>query len=91
MNALTEQEQSIKDSILSMLRQGEAEVVFTKVDGTERTMRCTLHESHLPERDPEAADKPRRIRPEGLIAVWDLEKQDWRSISIPTVISWRRL
>ena len=91
MNALTEQEQSIKDSILSMLRQGEAEVVFTKVDGTERTMRCTLHESHLPERDPEAADKPRRIRPEGLIAVWDMEKQDWRSISIPTVISWRRL
>ena len=91
MSALTEQEQSIKDSILSMLRQGEAEVVFTKVDGTERTMRCTLHESHLPERDPEAADKPRRIRPEGLIAVWDLEKQDWRSISIPTVISWRRL
>lgn len=91
MSALTEQEQSIKDSILSMLRQGEAEVVFTKVDGTERTMRCTLHESHLPERDPEAADKPRRIRPEGLIAVWDMEKQDWRSISIPTVISWRRL
>jgi hypothetical protein len=91
MSVLTEQEQSIKDSVLAMLRGGEVEVVFTKVDGTERKMRCTLHESHLPERDPEAADKPRRIRPEGLIAVWDMEKQDWRSVNISTIISWRRL
>lgn len=91
MSVLTEQEQSIKKSVLTMLKEGEVEVVFTKVDGTERRMRCTLHESHLPERDPDAADKPRRIRPEELIAVWDTEKQDWRSINISTIISWRRL
>lgn len=91
MTALTDQEQSIKSSILGMLREGEVEVLFTKVDGTERTMRCTLNENHLPERDPDFADKPNRTRPERLIAVWDMEKKDWRSVNISTIISWRKL
>lgn len=51
-------------------------IIFTKKDGTEREMRCTLMESSLPPRDPDAAAKPHSpdVQP-----VWDVEAGAWRS------------
>lgn len=59
-----------------LLRDGEVTVVFTKTDGTERVMRCTLQESVLPKVEP--STKPRK-KSEESISVWDLDEDGWRS------------
>lgn len=54
-------------------------IVFTKKDGTEREMRCTLVESKIP------TDKQPKTQSEGsqtvgsTVRVFDTEKQEWRS------------
>ena len=63
-----------REWLISLLEQSPVEVVFTKKDGTERTMKCTLMEKFLPETvDP---DRPRN---DETLAVYDLEKEGWRS------------
>lgn len=63
-----------------VLLQGTAVVTFTKVDGTERVMTCTLNPELLP---PvvikEATDKPPRKESITSIRVYDTEISEWRS------------
>lgn len=58
-------------------------VVFTKKDGTERAMRCTLAESKIPaEKQPKSQTSDSETagqRNEGSVRVFDTEKQEWRS------------
>lgn len=92
MTILTEQQQTLRTEIVDALKKGIVVIVFVKGDGTERTMRCTLSENHLPPR-PEVPEgsvpPPKKKRPESMVAVWDVEKDDWRSFTIPSVISWK--
>ena len=61
-------------------------VVFTKADGTERTMRCTLDPSLLPKQEvKEDADKPARKQNDGVLPVYDLEAKGWRSFRIKSI------
>ena len=58
-------------------------ITFEKVDGGEREMTCTLLDQFLPSlvtntNDPVDFPKQRKPLLES-IAVWDLEKKDWRS------------
>ena len=63
-----------------VLLQGTAVITFTKVDGTERIMTCTLNPTLLP---PvvikEATDKPARKESTTSIRVYDTEISEWRS------------
>jgi hypothetical protein len=60
-----------------LLRDEKVTIVFTKKDGTERKMVCTLAESKIPsEKSPKNTGK---TQSDEAIAVFDLEKQDWRS------------
>ena len=70
------------------LHEGECIVTFTKSDGTERKLRCTLQESKLPPvKDSEKpAEKVRKINTD-IMSVWDLEKNAWRSFRKDSVIS----
>ena len=86
---LSEEEASIKTRIVDALYTGIVKVVFTKADGTERTMRCTLVESYLPPKPEEDSPAPKRKRPPSMIPVWDVDKEDWRSFNIGSVISWQ--
>jgi hypothetical protein len=61
-------------------------VVFEKKDGTERSMRCTLMESLLPEYEM-TAQKPSHRRSTSTISVWDLDNHGWRSFRVDSVIS----
>lgn len=70
--------------ILDILHKGQAEVKFTKKNGEERTMWCTLNEEFLPKVE-EKSDKEPRKRPEGLISVYDLDKKAWRSFYVDSV------
>jgi len=60
--------------LISLLGERPIEIVFTKKDGTERTMKCTLMEEYLPE--TVGSDKPKN---DEVLAVYDLEKEGWRS------------
>jgi len=56
-------------------------VTFTKKDGTERAMRCTLVEGRIPtEHKPttEASNSTRK-NSGSAVAVFDTEKSEWRS------------
>jgi len=72
-----------KDEIRKLAQEGIVTVTFTKVDGSERVMKCTLNKTHLPEqKDIEEAtskDNP------NVLAVWDVEKSAWRSFRIDSV------
>lgn len=68
-----------------VLREGEAVIVFTKSDGTERTMKCTLSETKIPQEfAPKGAN---RAKNDETLAVFDLENQGWRSFRWDSVKS----
>lgn len=72
-----------KGLLRNILLFNEADVTFTKKDGTSRVMRCTLKEGVVvpherkTERTREAKDN--------ILPVWDLENNAWRSINIDTI------
>lgn len=64
----------------------EVEVKFTKKDGTERVMKCTLHPDVLPKQEiKENTDKVERIKNDSVIPVYDLEAKGWRSFTVNSV------
>lgn len=74
-----------REWLKGVLRDGEATVVFTKADGTERSMKCTLSESKIPQ---EFAPKgSNRAKSDETLAVFDLESQGWRSFRWDSVKS----
>lgn len=75
-----------KEQIQSTLRQGECEIVFTKKDGSERQMVCTLHPDYLPVRD-ETAPAGKNNENEHTVTVWDIEAGGWRMFRIDSLVS----
>lgn len=71
------------ESISAHLKENVAEVIFTKVNGDERVMRCTLMREYLPEQTDIEERAPRK----DAVAVWDLEKGAWRSFRVDTIKS----
>lgn len=67
-----------------MLRIGPATITFTKADGTDRVMKCTLEEDKLPKVEIKEGAKPRKESTTS-IRVFDLEKNEWRSFTIKKV------
>lgn len=63
-----------------------ASVTFTKNDGTVREMLCTLMSDHLPKNtiDENVRHVPRQENDE-ILAVWDVDKQAWRSFRIDSI------
>ena len=64
--------------LLGLLETEIVEIEFTKKDGTERVMKCTLQEDFLPEVDGVIVFDKDRWKKEA-VAVFDVEKEDWRS------------
>jgi len=71
-----------KERIHTLLKSNVVEVKFTKVDGTERVMNCTLKPSLIPE---EAKPKTDKHGAEHVLPVWDVDKEDWRSFRVDNV------
>lgn len=72
-----------KEVIKEKLRNGNCTVVFMKADGTERTMLCTLQECSIPiDARPKGTTTKQS---DDAIAVWDIEKQGWRSFRFDSV------
>ena len=72
------------DWLQGMLRTTDVEVTFTKKDGTERVMRCTLDPAKLPKVEIKE-DKASRKKSDTSIAVYDLEAAGWRSFVVKSI------
>lgn len=75
------------DVLMKMLRAGRTTVVFTKMDGVERTMVCTLNLDMVPSEHHPTNEQV--FPPDGnlptTIRVYDLEKTGWRSFRLDKV------
>lgn len=59
---------------------------FLKADGTEREMTGTLSEYFLPDEEI-GPNKPKRKENDEVLAVWDIDKEAFRSFRIDSVTS----
>jgi len=73
-----------KNWIVNALYNTKVAITFTKKDGTERVMQCTLKPNLLPKKEIKE-DKAPRKQSENTIAVYDLEANAWRSFTIKSV------
>ena len=71
-----------------MLQTSQCRVIFTKLNGEERNMVCTLREDIIPSatKDPITQKKVRDLNEE-VLAVWDTKAKGWRSFRISNVVS----
>jgi len=71
-----------------MLQTSQCRVIFTKLNGEERNMVCTLREDIIPSatKDPITQKKVRDLNEE-VLAVWDTKAEGWRSFRTANVIS----
>ena len=66
-----------------LLHETHVNVIFTKANGEKRHMVCTLKEADIPEdKRPKNGGK---AGPEDSVAVFDLEKQEWRSFRFDSI------
>lgn len=74
-----------KQSLSDLLRHVVATITFTKKDGTERVMKCTLKSDiAIPhERKTERTKEPK----DDLLPVWDIEAAAWRTITVPNILT----
>lgn len=77
--------QEWRDGLKATLAQGEAIVSFTKLNGQERVMRCTLQEGVI----PLYSEKGTKTKPPSgeILAVWDLDKNEWRAFRYDRITS----
>lgn len=76
-----------KDWLVGMLKSGEVLVKFRKVDGTERTMRCTLNESLMLPLPVVSENKRTKKQNDSVLAVYDIDKESWRSFRLDSISS----
>lgn len=68
----------------SVLKSNVVTVTFTKKDGTERVMNCTLNPELLPPA-PITEDRTERKQNKDTMAVYDTEAKGWRSFTIKSL------
>jgi len=80
-----------RDQIIETLQAGLMEVTFTKTNGEERVMKCSLHKSFTVNLTEEVKNTNERAMNEDVIPVWDVEKGGWRSFRLDSITSIREL
>lgn len=76
-----------RENLINQLKVSDVTIVFTKKDGTERTMIATLDPSKLPVRESTEPKEGKREVSTDAIAVVDTEIGQWRSFNFSNVIS----
>jgi len=70
-----------KQQIQEQARNGIINVRFTKVNGEERVMNCTLLSEYLPKQMDFSESKPN----DQVLSVWDVDIGGWRSFRVESV------
>jgi hypothetical protein len=81
----------LREDLKKLLLEHILTVTFTKKDGTQRAMLCTLNPDYLPVVDKQEGDEVKKVRKESdtSIRVWDIEKKAWRAFRIDSVDSYK--
>ena len=74
----------------NLLSEHNCEVTFTKVDGSVRTMPCTLRADAMPARAVTEHHQTRAYKPDTL-SVWCLDQSEWRAFRVMNVTDVRIL
>ena len=69
-----------RDTLIKNLQKKAMRITFTKVNGDERIMDCTLQEHILP-----PTDSNNRKENEEVLPVFDINKGEWRSFRLDSV------
>lgn len=77
-----------RDEMITQLRERDCRVIFKKVNGEERDMLCTLREDAIPasSSDTNTSTEGKSFSQEA-IRVIDVNKGEWRSFRVDSVIS----
>lgn len=74
-----------KNFLKDELHKGIVLVEFTKKDGTNRVMKCTLNEELIPsEFTPKGVGKAKN---DSILSVFDVEVNGWRSFGYESIIA----
>ena len=72
-----------RSELIEILSASVAEVTFTKINGEERVMPCTLQEHLIPRK--ESNDSNGKKAKETNLTVWCTDKNEWRSFRVSSV------
>lgn len=75
------EQKTFRDWLSNLLRTEIVTINFIKRDGSERLMRCSLHESFLPATTGNSKSEPNI----NSISVWDLDASAWRSFRFDSI------
>lgn len=84
-HSATTEKQFKVDTLKNLLRERVVTVSFTKKNGDERVMLCTLNEGMIPQDQRPKGMSAERKQSETSISVWDLEANGWRSFIISNI------
>ena len=76
-----------RDGLIDMLRSNVVVVTFTKVNGEERVMTCTLRSEHIPNAPTTNGEVVIKETKNDTISVWDINANGWRSFRVENVKS----
>lgn len=71
-----------REILVEGLKRNLMKVVFTKTNGEERIMNCTLHDSILPEQPISGIKKKENLE---VLSVWDVDANGWRSFRMDSI------
>ena len=74
-----------KENLTDMLRNNVVTVTFTKVNGEERVMRCTLMSEYVPNAPSNNGQVQIQESESKAVSVWDMEANGWRSFRVDSV------
>jgi hypothetical protein len=77
--------------IRRLLQDHDCEVTFTKVDGTSRTMVCTLRTEAMPQRVVTEEFQTTRLYKPEVLSAWCPDISEWRSFRVANVTGIRLL
>ena len=69
-----------RDTLIKNLQKKAMRITFTKVNGEERIMDCTLQENLVPE-----TSESNRKQNEEVLPVFDINKGEWRSFRVDSI------
>jgi hypothetical protein len=73
-----------REYLINLLKENECTVTFTKVDGTVRSMPCTLDAARLPAQVVTESKKTRAFKPD-VVSAFCTDKGEWRSFRVMNV------
>jgi hypothetical protein len=73
-----------REFIVDTLNNCLCTVTFEKLDGTERTMKCTRKSEFIPAEFRPKGDKPTKEN-QDVVAVYDIDAKGWRSFIVENV------